>query len=192
MSLQQEIHVRFCSEQALDFARTTRLVPGRSVLAFDQRGCFAIERGVIGLARSQIKFVDDNVDERGGRHGQKNSEKAEHCGGRKGEEQNVDRMQSHLFAKHARHKNILLDLVNQHDYGEGQPEFCGAHAEGNQQDRNRNEKCADGRKKLPEKREHAKDKCRLHADQPKQRAYGDAGDCTIDGYSARPRSHFVP
>ena len=80
--------------------------------------------------------------------------------------------------------------VNENDDGQGQPEFCRAHAQGDQQDRNGNEKCANGRKKLAKKREHAKDKCRLHADQPKQRADGDAGDCTIDGDSARPRNHL--
>src|SRR5437762_2483341 len=160
------------------------------VLAFYQNRGFAIERGVIGFAWSQIKFVDNNVDERGGRHGQKNSQQTKHRRRRERKEQDVDRVQLHLFAKHAWDKNIQLDLVNQYDYGKSQPEFCGAHAQGDQQNRNGNEKCANGRKKLAKKRKHAKNKCRLHADQPKQRAYGDAGDYAIDGDSARPRSHL--
>src|SRR6266567_3162635 len=106
----------------------TPVLPGASLFSLYQSGRFPIERGVIRVARSQIKFVDDNLDQRGSRHCQKNSEPPEHCRGGERKEQDVDRMQSHLFAKHTRHKNIQFDLVNQHDYAERQPEFCCAHA----------------------------------------------------------------
>jgi hypothetical protein len=45
--------------------------------------------------------------------------------------------------------NVQLDLVNQYDDAKGEPEFCGAHAQRDQQDRNEHEKCANVRKKLP-------------------------------------------
>ena len=64
----------------------------RSALPFDQRGCLAIERGVIGFARSQIKFVDNDVDERGGRHSQKNPEQSEHRRGCERKEQDGQTM----------------------------------------------------------------------------------------------------
>lgn len=50
------------------------VLSGMSLLPFHEGGCLAIERGVIGVMWPQIKFVDNDVDERGRRHSQKNSE----------------------------------------------------------------------------------------------------------------------
>src|SRR6266566_1030905 len=77
-----------------------------SVLSFHQSRCFAIDCGIIGVTRSQIKFVDSNLEKRRSRHGKNHPEKPEHCPGRKCEEQDVDRVQSHLFAEHARNKEV--------------------------------------------------------------------------------------
>ena len=73
-------------------------------------------------------------------------------------------MQSHFFSEHARHQNIQLNLVNQHNHPERKPEFCGAHAQRDKQDGNGNEKCADVWQKLTEKSQYAEDERRLHAD----------------------------
>src|SRR6266446_351905 len=49
-----------------------------STLPFYYSCCFAIDRSVIGLARSQIKFVDGNLEKRGSRYGKNHPEKPEH------------------------------------------------------------------------------------------------------------------
>ena len=99
-----------------------------SLAAFDERGGFAIECGTVQLARFQIKLVDHNLNQRRGGDSEKNSEQSEQFGGRQREEQDVDRMQSHFFADHTRHKNIQLNLINQQDHVLRQPEFCRTHA----------------------------------------------------------------
>jgi hypothetical protein len=57
-----------------------------SLLSFYQRCCFAIERGVIRLARLQIKFVDHDLHQRRGRNSEKNSQQPKHGGCREGKE----------------------------------------------------------------------------------------------------------
>src|SRR5207244_8397106 len=77
-----------------------------SLLAFYQRRGFAIKSGVIEFARLQIKFVDHDLHQRRSWDSEKNSQQPKHGGGRKSKEQDIDRMQSHLFAQHAWHKNV--------------------------------------------------------------------------------------
>src|SRR5437773_4101183 len=77
-----------------------------SVLSFYQSRRLAIDRSVVGFARPQIEFVDANLEKRGSRHGKNHSEQPEHCPRRKCEEQDVDRVQPHLFAEHARNKEV--------------------------------------------------------------------------------------
>src|SRR5438874_12969618 len=57
-----------------------------STLPFYYSCCFAIDRSVIGFARSQIKFVGGNLEKRGSRHGKNHPEKPEHRPGGKCEE----------------------------------------------------------------------------------------------------------
>ena len=57
-----------------------------STLPFYYSRCFAIDRSVIGFARSQIKFVGGNLEKRGSRHGKNHPEKPEHRPGGKCEE----------------------------------------------------------------------------------------------------------
>ena len=104
------------------------------------------------------------MNQRRSGNSEKNPEKPEELGSRQGKEQNIYRMQSHFFTEHARHQNIQLNLVNQHDHPKREPEFCRTHAQRDQQDGNRNQERADIWQKLAEKREHAKDERRLHAD----------------------------
>src|SRR5215471_12937031 len=99
-------------------------------------------------------------------------------------------MQSHFFAEHARHKNIQLNLVNQKDDPERQPEFYRTHAQRDQQNGNGNEKRTDVWKELTQKREHAEHERGLHANQPKRHTYGQTGDDAIDGDATRPCSHL--
>src|SRR5919106_4362416 len=92
--------------------RAGSALPKRSLLSFYQGRCFTIDRGVIRLARSQIKFVDGNLDKRRNGNGQDGADETEQGCGCEGKEQDVDRVQSHFFAKHERNQQVCFDLLD--------------------------------------------------------------------------------
>src|SRR5882724_3811580 len=99
-------------------------------------------------------------------------------------------MQTHFLAEHYWNQKIQLNLINDNDDTEREPEFCRAHAQSDKQNRNGNEESSDVGKKFSQERKHTEHQRWLDADQPKTDADGKSGNTSINGDTTRPGVHL--